>query len=530
MRTSTHEGILSTVETYANTILEHGRDRYGDTHTPLFVDSLDVDTKEFTPYPTAHRIRFEYPEAVLANPATYQDFLRTLVGLTALTGEQRYRTAAEALCAYTLDELTDDEGLIQWGGHVAWDLETDEPAAWSSVHELKFHYPFYELMWEVDERATIEYIEAMWNAHVIDWAELDFNRHGAFDEPQGLLWENEYVGEKLFFMGEGLTFVNAGSDLYYAASMLARFTGADEPLQWAKRLAGRYLETRQGLGISGYQFSSKATSRASGPNPGTNLRGDRAEYQFGPYVHGDHLVREGTLFKPKPRVQRRQLEIGSTLGDDGEIFTNWALEELHAWAEHAYRPESNTFEAMLTDGFPLEGFVLRYDGYYGDRGDVVGPIDAGVEFFWAYAQAYRESESEICWETARSIADGLGLGDIGAETGNGIDLSPGHEHADYRGLYGLLELFEATGDDTYLDAATAIGEGIIDRYYENGLFVAADGVDIQGSYDDRTFSNDARIAITGDKNPLALLHLAAAIEAGSTESIPRPGGKAGWGY
>lgn len=521
---------LEPVRTFAHTILEHGQDRYGEAQTPLFVDSLNVDTKAPTPYPTAHRIRYKYQEEILANPATYQEFLRLLVGLSGLTGEDRYRDAAEAVCRYTLDSLTCETGLIKWGGHTAYDLEADRTVGHVLVHELKSHYPYYDLLWAVDPGATREYVEAMWNAHVLDWSELDFNRHGDFDQPKGDLWDNEYVGQELFFMGEGLTFVNTGSDLYYAAGMLAELTGDRAPLRWAKRLAQRYVETRQDLGISGYQFSSMLDARASGPYEGTNLTGDRAAYQFGPFVHGDRPVLEGTIFKPRPMIQRRQLVLGDRLGDRGTEFTQWSLEELRAWATETYRPASNTYEKVLTDGFTLEGFVHRLDGYYGEKGSIVDPIKATSEFFWTYAHAYRVSGDEFFWRIARQIGRGIDLGDIGEPGGDGNGLPTETDYSEYQRLYGLLELYEATGREAYLEGAAAVGHAIIDQHYEAGLFVHTDGIEIEAEYASRTFSNDARIALTGDKRPLALLHLAAALAEGSTEAIPRPGGRNHWNY
>ena len=36
--------IIDAVTRFADTVVEHGRDRYGEKHTPLFVDVLNVDT------------------------------------------------------------------------------------------------------------------------------------------------------------------------------------------------------------------------------------------------------------------------------------------------------------------------------------------------------------------------------------------------------------------------------------------------------------------------------------------------------
>src|SRR5262249_6593056 len=143
----------------------------------------------------------------------------------------------------------------------------------SGPHELKCHYPYYEFMWEVDPEGTRRYIEAFWNAHIYDWDVLDFSRHGKYDLEMGALWDHPYKGGPIFFVGRGLTFINCGSDLYYAAALLHRFTGDARPLVWAKRLNERFLQTRNPVtGMGGYQFTLRYL-------PGSPYWTDRAIHQ-----------------------------------------------------------------------------------------------------------------------------------------------------------------------------------------------------------------------------------------------------------
>lgn len=60
------------------------------------------------------------------------------------------------------------------------------------VHELKNHFPYYELMYEVDPAATIHYIRALWNAHVFNWSTLEISRHGSFGLKSSRLWAHEF--------------------------------------------------------------------------------------------------------------------------------------------------------------------------------------------------------------------------------------------------------------------------------------------------------------------------------------------------
>ncbi|WP_222912944.1 pectate lyase [Natrinema sp. SYSU A 869] len=506
------EEFVDAVRRHTDAILADGRDRYGETETPLFADAIDPVAGDAVAYDA----RDVDADRRLSNVATQQEFLRTLVALSRLDGDERYRSVATDTVEWFLESLTDARGLPYWGGHVAYDLDADELATnKDGPHELKFEYPFYDLFWEVDEAATRRLVEAFWTAHVFDWSRLDFNRHGdlndwrndeydyadetdaSIDDP----WDHEYDGGDVFFWGSGLTFVNTGSDLYYAAGRLAELDDDDDPLRWGRRLARRYVETRQEPGISGYQFSQHP-SYCNGPE----IRGDRAQYQFAPYIPGDHRVYEGTLFRPRPIVQRRQLELGERLGDRGDAFERWVLEELRAWREAAYRPERNEFEPMLTDGFSLEGFVIRREGYFGPKGRVIDPIEADADFLWTYATAYRTAGDDDCWRMARDIARGLALGDIGAPGGDGVDLESDPALADYRAVYGLLALYEATDRDTYRDAAARIGETVLKaRTNDDDLFVDDEG----------------RILLE-DPVPLSLLHLAAALRGDDRSRLPTP--------
>jgi hypothetical protein len=105
---------IAAVRTFADHVLALGTDHYGPAPTPLFVDGVDVDTHE----PVKWNSRDGH-EWVLSDFANQQNLLRTLDGLTALTGEPRYRAAGAAATRYAFDHL-DRGGLLAWGGHMAY--------------------------------------------------------------------------------------------------------------------------------------------------------------------------------------------------------------------------------------------------------------------------------------------------------------------------------------------------------------------------------------------------------------------------
>lgn len=462
---------VEAVQAFADVALTYGRDTYGSKHTPLFVDGINMETHA----PVMWKSRDGHPW-VLSDLGNQQIFFRTLVGLSALTGEPRYKQAAVAATRYALTNLMEN-GLLAWGGHMAYNASEDVTVCAEDkgrVHELKCHYPFYELMWELDPRATKTLIENIWNAHILDWSSLDFNRHGV-PRKLGALWKNEYKGTPVFFDGRGLTFINAGSDLVYAAAELSRFTGDPEPLVWAKRLAHRYVETRDPhTGLGGYQFSQERDAWCDDVG---KIRGDRAQYFFAADFPGHHVV-EGTLFPTSgntPPVHPRicQMLLGEALGANGKEFIQWAREDLTAWGKSAYRAADNKFIPMLTDGTSLEGYVVKKDGYFGPKGRVLTAGKAGANDFWTYALGYRLTDDAFLGEMVHSIRNANAF----------------EKGSDPAALFGFLELYRKTKDRAFLQAAERVGDHILaaGRYRQG--WVKFDRVE-----------------------PLALLHLAAALQ------------------
>ena len=498
---------LAAVRQFANQVLAQGRDVYGKP-TPLFVDGLNVDTREPVKWKWA-----DGQEWVLCNFANQQGLLRTLDGLSGLTGDARYKDAALEATRYAFDHLRygtqNNGGLLGWGGHLAYNATDDvlagNPGGKGRIHELKCFFPYYALLWEANPKATQELIENIWNGHVLDWATLDFNRHGNPDK-RGRLWANEYRGGDVFFWGKGLTFHNAGSDFYYAAGLLTKLAGTPEPLVWAKRLSQRYVETRDPkTGLEGFQFSQCATAWCDDVG---KLRGDRAQYQYGDDFPG-HRVVEGTLFPcygntPLIEPQLGRLLLGEALGEQGREFTRQAVEALTAWGKSAYRAKDNAFIPMLTDGTSLEGYVCKKDGYFGPKGKVLRAGHPRAEHLWVYALAFRLSGDPFMWEMARNIAQGNGWGDIGESPKVDPKLKPPGNNSDPRLLFALLELQRASGKQAFLDHAQSIGQNILKQRVNNGWFVPS--------------QRHVYCRLANDESQ-ALLHLAAAL-LGKPEAVP----------
>jgi len=460
---------LTAVRTFAENVLRYGRDVYGPRHTPFFADGLNVDTHE----PAIWKLPKEQAEAwkmpqewIISNLASQQNLFRVLVVLTDLTGDPRYKQAAVDATRYALDHLRHENGLLYWGGHAAWDLATDQPVGEGRTngiagkHEFKSNYPFYELMWEIDKDATRTFIEGFWASHILRWDILDMNRHGTYLAIPAGMWDQPYIGGPVPFAGKGLTFFLTGSDLFYAAAMLHKLDGDQRPLVWAKRMAQRYADVRHpvtGLGADNYSI----------------IEPDRMTRQFGAEF-GDRFTEATVTSLYGNRYNRSaicQLKLHEQLGEAGAGFKRWAVEDLTAYAKHAYDPADNAFWATLIDGTKLTPADRKRDGYVEIRWLQKRPAD-GLHF-WAYALAYKLSRDPLMWRMTRSIGQGLGLGDLGETPKKGPVPDLHTSCADPNVIFGLLEVHEATRRTEFLSLAERIGDNLLAAQFHRGFFVSS---------------------------------------------------------
>jgi len=109
---------LDAVRTFADNVLKYGRDTYGPKHTPLFVDGLNIHTHEPVKWIDPDGTRW-----VLSNLASQQTLMRTLDGLSEITGDPKYREAAMQAIRYAFEHLRTPSGLFYWGHVTAYDAE-----------------------------------------------------------------------------------------------------------------------------------------------------------------------------------------------------------------------------------------------------------------------------------------------------------------------------------------------------------------------------------------------------------------------
>jgi len=522
---------LNAVRLFADNVLEKGHDRWSGKNTPLLADGINIYTDEPLEYiydgRKGGRGKGGPPDKwIMHNLANQQNLFRTFVALSNLIGDPKYKEAAEKSIRFHFDSLLDESGLFHWGSQEIVDLRTLKPVGHAErqnphSHELKDVYPYYDLMWEVDSAKTARFIRGFWNAHVIDWSRLDFKESGEYGKKKGQLWRSEYHQPEPFYEGDGLTFLDTGSDLIYAASVLSALSGNDSALVWAKRMAEQYVRARYPkTDLGAFQFSKpKRLKQPPDDGPLTGIftysdYGDRAENQFGRDFPGVAIegweLFNGSGIYTVPALM--QLDLAERLGDKGKEFADWTLSGLYAYAKYGYNSAHNTFRPMWADGTDLTGYVFKRTGYYGPEGRVLKPSNADELYLFTYERALRFSRNTICWKyflggdgdpgIIRSLWKGLGLGDPG--TRNPRDINWDTDNSSPYVIFALLEHHKVWRDKESLILAIKVADNLLARSFHNGFFL---------------MDEKSTIAEFDAIEPLALLALIAALR-GEPEKVP----------
>lgn len=501
---------LDAVREFADNVLKYGRDTYGPKHTPLFVDGLNVNTHEPVKWisPKGDVLTAtETEEWILSNFASQQTLLRTLDGLTEVTGDPKYRDAAMQAIKYAFENLRSPNGLFYWGHVAAYDASTDKVRG--QGHCLKLDYPYYELLWKVNPNETKRFIESYWSAHVNDWSNLDFNRSTPMTKSLEKPWDHPYDEEGPTFFksksGSAGFFVTATS-LVHAGTTLYMLSHEEPPLVWSNRLAKRFVDTRNpNTGIGTYLYNTLPPRPPLGDDLKEHFRDPRTMvFPFEPFEE----IR-GVYYPKSAAIEAHQtvslFRVGESLKKEGKQFIQWALEELTAWGKASYRKKDNSFVPILTDGTKIEGYISKKSNNYGPKGAVAKPRFADLSFFWAYAVACRTTGDAYMWEMTRDIAIGNSFGDIGRHPEDPPELEADTACSDVYALLSFLELYGMTSNPPFLQMARRIGDNIVDNQFHKGFFVLSKK-HIYTRFD--CFE------------PLALLHLEAAIKSESV-SVPQ---------
>lgn len=194
-------GAVELVSAHLENLARYGADRYGPESTPLWMASLDLQTRAYPgKQPMARAGRRVYRDIASpfgSNIYWDQPQLVAAHALSRITGEARHQKPAEAYVRSFLARCVDRQGLFEWGNHRFYDAYQDKVAHFAGgAHEIRPVPPAWELFWNADEEATARAIRAVAERHVIDPKTGFFSRHDsaegahAFIEAGGILAES----------------------------------------------------------------------------------------------------------------------------------------------------------------------------------------------------------------------------------------------------------------------------------------------------------------------------------------------------
>ncbi len=352
------------VRTMLDNLIEHGRDRYGEKHSPLFAAILDQETldcpRRLPEYPLDPiRLdpgRFENR----ANPGgadVYHDqaLFKTLDLMSQLTGDPKYRQSALDALRYAMNRAVDSKGFPALGGHMYWDLHDDELRCQGEQHEF-WNWPLaWELWWAADPERMPRYARLMWQWHVCDKSTGETNRHSD--------------GKK------GYAFTFSSASIMSQWGFVASRTQPEPYRAWSRKVADFHWSRR---------------------DPATNLF--------------DSCGGAGGIFTTmQATVARDWIIAGRQTKDEELVRRGRAI--LDAYAKYGYDAATGRLYASLQlDGSPLEPHATR-DLVTGDKSKPVGylavwqPHVGWQEEPLAMAQAYAWAAETVDREAYMPTAD-----------------------------------------------------------------------------------------------------------------------------
>jgi len=179
---SIHPEYLNAVKAYANTLIEHGRDSYGQVESLVFVaGGIDLKTNRFVRRKLEGQGIREGDRAYGANPHHDLNLYQTLYALTTLTGDKKYKKEADKALKWFFENCqSQNTGLFAWGEHLHWDV-TAEECRGRNIHEFYRPWVLWERSFELAPKSCETFAKGLWD-HQVHNHSGDFNRHAKWSQ------------------------------------------------------------------------------------------------------------------------------------------------------------------------------------------------------------------------------------------------------------------------------------------------------------------------------------------------------------
>jgi len=179
---------LQISKNYADTLIEHGRDKYGTQHSPLFISALDCNSLSMLEIEGKPKrmsgIRNGDRMLKGANPMHDQDMYQLLYALSELTGDKRYAKEADKALKWFFDNCqSPTTGLMTWGEHIGWGFETETITyARGDNHEFFGSWVLWDRCFKLAPKACENFARGLWEHQIHDHETGDFSRHASWKE------------------------------------------------------------------------------------------------------------------------------------------------------------------------------------------------------------------------------------------------------------------------------------------------------------------------------------------------------------
>lgn len=428
------EPYLDIVRKFADTLIEKGRDRYGPKKTALWCGVIKLDDfsvpQDAKDAPIMKGFRAQDRAVGGCNLHHDVSTLYTFRALSRITGDPKYQTAVvDYLRDYLAVAQHPRSGLIAWGEHMYYELYGDivhqDYGRSGRSHELVEYTPPWDLLYEVDPKATARAIEGIkYHFFGEDPARTGwmFNRHGS--------WDGRYSVPK----NSQPWIKHAGLFAYSYAFLYSKTQHEDAKI-------------RQ-MGTSQLYWNNR--------NPQTNLAPVCLPVPNG---GNGHLQSDMTSFTTHSYFLLKAGQIDPT----NAAAREHAMIMLKAFAKYSWDEQAGTYrDAVNGDGTPnvepdpkklAAKSTNPWSCTYGNAGL--------LRFGRIAAYASRTENDAECLLIARRCAAILKATPLPQaftpeEVGFGIHLN--------------LDLFDQTGEKTYVTEASNLARIAVEKLWSDGLF------------------------------------------------------------
>ena len=473
---------VGVAQQFTDTFIKHGKDTYGPKSTPLFVDYLNVNTKECYRWVISDSYRKDtgYPKQwINANFSLDQQFLITLRELSKVNGDPKYANTAEEWAAYALENCVAPAGLGYWGTHACWDLLSDKyvghtgdkSGTWPQpIHEMKAHSLDFDYLRTVNPQAVDRYISRYVAMSVQEWRRIIFGRHLWMGGTYGHEWDK--AGEiepnvKTPFGDEyRCMFGDVANPLMYWSSLYSVYADDNRAWRLTEMTLKRFKDTRYpdiNLCAAQYAYGGTINGVESNINP-------KSAY------YGWHRITDSQHYSKLPTYLMVAYE--KLPAQKRKVFIDFVKEQYLAFAKWHVNQNNKARFRMNLDIKTGKTQSWGGGGYVASRTVTIYPT-----ILYGFARAYRLTADSRFWTVIRNVIKGYGLGDIGTAPGENMsvkfekyNLQPlvrNHSRVNINAftVHALVELYHATGVRKYLELAAFTADEIVKQYFVNGMFI-----------------------------------------------------------